>query len=296
MRGQSRTVAEILAHSANKQHGLVTRVQLLRAGLADGQIERRLHAGALLSVHRGVYRVGHRAPSLEATYLAAVLACGDRALLSGRAAAHLLYLLNGPAPVPEVTTATERRIEGIKTHRSRSVDDRDAALWRGIPVTSVARTLVDLAAVLPPDALARAFHEAGIRHKAKPERVEAVLARRPNTPGATQLRNVLRGDTQLTLSTLERRFLNRLREAGLPLPQTNRLASGRLVDCRWPAQHLTVELDGYRYHHSRHAWELDRRREREAHARGDDLRRYTYGDVFETPGPMLEELHRLLAT
>ena len=98
----------------------------------------------------------------------------------------------------------------------------------------------------------------------------------------------------VTLSRLESRFLERLRDAGLVLPKTNRPAGGRRVDCRWPEQRLTVELDSYRYHHSRHAWESDRRREREAHARGDDLRRYTYGDVFETPELMLAELRVLL--
>ncbi len=81
----------------------------------------------------------------------------------------------------------------------------------------------------------------------------------------------------------------------LPLPVTNRPAGGRYVDCRWAEQRLTVELDGYRYHSSRHAWELDRRREREAYARGDDFRRYTYGDVFENPGPMLGELRSVLS-
>ena len=75
------------------------------------------------------------------------------------------------------------------------------------------------------------------------------------------------------------------REEALPLPNTNRPAGGRYVDCRWPDHALTVELDGYRYHSSRHAWEHDRRREREAYARGDDFRRYTYGDVFEQPRP-----------
>ncbi|HYU60912.1 MAG TPA: hypothetical protein VEK39_09130 [Solirubrobacterales bacterium] len=78
------------------------------------------------------------------------------------------------------------------------------------------------------------------------------------------------------------------------LPQTNRLVGGRRVDCRWPEQRLTVELDGYRYHRSRHAWEQDRRREREARARGDEFRRYTYGDVFEHPRLMLRELGELL--
>ena len=114
-----------------------------------------------------------------------------------------------------------------------------------------------------------------------------------NTAGAACLRQILRGDVRVTLSKLEARFLERLKEAGLPLPQTNRPAGGRRVDCRWPERRLTVELDGYRYHHSRHAWEQDRRREREARARGDEFRRYTYGDVLEDPAYMLAELRAL---
>jgi very-short-patch-repair endonuclease len=121
-----------------------------------------------------------------------------------------------------------------------------------------------------------------------------VLARRPKSRGAANLRRVLRGDVHVTLSGLERRFLALLRKAGLELPQTNRAAGGRRVDCRWPRRRLTVELDSYRYHQSRHAWELDRRREREARARGDEFRRYTRDDVFEEPSAMLAELRRLL--
>ena len=284
-----------LARLADRAHGVVTRRQLLGAGVSPAEIDHRVGTGALLREHRGVYRVGHRAPSVEATYLAAVLACGERALLSGRAAAHLLGVRAGAAPVPEVTAPTERRVTGVITRRSRGLDDRDAARWRGIPVTTVARTLVDLAAVLSADELARACHEAGVRHRTTPAEVEAVLARRPNSPGAGTLRRVLRGEVRVTLSALEHRFLARLREAGLPLPQTNRPVGGRRVDCHWPERRLTVELDGYRYHSSRHAWEQDRRREREARARGDEFRRYTYGDVLESPRLMLAELRVLLS-
>jgi very-short-patch-repair endonuclease len=167
-------------------------------------------------------------------------------------------------------------------------------MCRGIPVTSVPRTLVDIAASMTVADLARACHEAGVRYGTTPAQVEAVLASRPSNRGAGKLREVLRGDARVTLSGLEARFLARLTAANLPLPQTNRPAGGRRVDCRWPVRRLTVELDGYRYHHSRHAWEQDRRREREAHARGDDFRRYTYGDVFEHPRQMLAELRGLL--
>jgi very-short-patch-repair endonuclease len=192
--------------------------------------------------------------------------------------------------MPEVTAPTERRIPGIKTHRSRS--PVDATVWRGIPVTTPARTLVDLSSVLAVADLARACHEAGIRYGTTPRDVEAILGGRR---GVSKLRRVLRGDEHVSLSALERRFVALLRGAGLPLPMTNRPAGGRYVDCRWVEERLTVELDGYRYHSSRHAWELDRRREREAYARGDDFRRYTYGDVFERPEPMLGELRRVLS-
>jgi very-short-patch-repair endonuclease len=229
---------------------------------------------------------------VEARYLAAVLACGEHALLCGPAAAHLLGLLKGSPPPPEVVSPTERRVAGLRTRRSRSAVE--GTVWRGIPVTTVPRTLVDVAGVLGVDALARTCHEAGVRHGTTPAQVESVLARRPKAPGATKLRRVLRGEIRVTLSSLERRFLGRLRQAGLPLPQTNRPAGGRRVDCRWPAQRLTVELDGYRYHASRHAWELDRRREREARSRGDEFRRYSWSDVVEAPEFMLEDLRALL--
>lgn len=281
---------------ASGAHGVVTRAELSRAGMTSEEIKQRVRRGTLIRQHWGVYRVGHTAPSLEARYMAAVLAAGEGALLSGRAAGHLLGLLKGPAPAPEVMAPTQRRIEGVTTRRARHPAPEDAFRWRGVPVTSVARTLVDLAATLPVDELARACHEAGVRHRTTPAMVDAVLARRPRSRGATKLRRILRGEVRVTLSRLEARFLERLCEAGLPAPRTNRQAGTRRVDCRWPEHRLTVELDSYRYHQSRHAWEQDRRRAREARARGDEFRRYTYGDVFEQPGQMLVELQALLQT
>jgi very-short-patch-repair endonuclease len=273
---------------------VVCRSVLLEVGITRSEIYQRLRSGALIAVFRGVYRVGHTAPSLEARYLAAVRACGEGAVLSGQAAAQLLGLLKGPVCDPEVTIRGERRVAGIATRRCRRLHPRETTLWRGVPVTSPARTLVDLAAVLDAEELARACHEAGVRHHTTPRQVEAVLARRPNTRGAAELRRVLRGDVRVTLSKLESAFLALLRNERLPLPETNRPAGGRRVDCRWPKLKLTVELDSYRYHSSRHAWEQDRRREREARARGDEFRRYTYGDVLESPRLMLGELRALL--
>jgi very-short-patch-repair endonuclease len=295
MRSLRRTTESELARLAGAQHGVVTRAQLLNAGVSAAGIQRRLRKGSLLPEYRGVYRVGHRAPSVEARYLAAVRACGKGAVLSGRAAGHLLGLLRGPPPPPEVTGPTERRLPGVRTRRSQKTERQDATSVRGIPVTSVACTLVDLAAVLALGELARACHEAGVLHHTTPADVEAVLARRSNSPGAGGLKRVLRGEVHVTLSKLERRFLALLKENGLALPQTNRPAGGRRVDCHWPEERITVELDGYRYHHSRHAWEQDRRREREARARGDEFRRYTYGDVVEHPRAVVRELRALFA-
>jgi very-short-patch-repair endonuclease len=291
VRHQSTTVGAALAKLAGRSHGVVTRRQLLAAGLSFAEIRQRLLTGALLREHPGVYRVGHRAPSVEARYLAAVWACGDGAVLSGRAAAHLWGLIKGSAPAPEVTAPAKRRVHGVTTKRSRHIE---RTTHRAIPITTVPRTLVDVAAVLSLDALARACHEAGVLYDTTPRQVEAVLAERARTKGAKELREVLSGDAQVTLSELERRFQDLLREAGLPLPKTNKRAGGRRVDCRWPDRRLTVELDSYRYHRSRHAWERDRRREREAHARGDEFRRYTHGDVLESPDATLTELFALL--
>src|SRR5205823_13451067 len=137
-----------LARIAHDAHGVLTRPELLRAGITPDEIKHRLGNGLLIREYRGVYRVGHRSPSLEARYLAAVRACGDGALLCGRAAAYLCGILKRPVPRPEVIARTERRIEGVKTRRCRHLDRRDATTLRGIPVTTVPRTLVDLAAVL----------------------------------------------------------------------------------------------------------------------------------------------------
>ena len=166
--------------------------------------------------------------------------------------------------------------------------------WRGIPVTTPARTLADLAAVVHAPQLARAMHQADILHGTTPDDVEAVLQRRPRSKGAATLREVVWGDQGRTLSKLEGAFIRLLKANNLPLPKTNRPAGGRFVDCRWPEQKLTVELDSYRYHRSRRAWELDRKRERQAYARGDQFRRFTWGDVVEHPRPTLDELNAVL--
>jgi hypothetical protein len=274
---------------------VVTHAQLLAAEVTRAELKQRLREGALIREHRGVYRVGHRAPSVDALYLAAVMACGEGARLSGRAAGHLHRLLKGKAPPPEVTAPGERRVKGVITHRARANGGNNGTAVRGIPVSTVPQTLVDLAGVLSLDALAHACHEAGVLYRVTPAQVKPILASRPNSRGARELRAVMGGDVSVTLSYLERAFLKLLREHSLPLPLSNKVASGRRVDCRWPDHALTVELNSYRFHNSRYAWERDHRRAREARARGDEFRRYTFGDVLEDPRYMLRELRKLLA-
>lgn len=281
-----------IARLAARAHGVVARRELLRAGLTRHEIAGRVERGVLIRVHAGVYRVGHAAPSVEARFMAAVKACGRGAALSGLAAAHLLGLVKRPPSLPEVSAPAHRDIEGIRTRRRARVA---RTTHRGIAVTTPAQTLVDIAARLDEDELARACHEAGVKHRTTPRQVRAVLERASNTPGAAKLRAVIDGETKVSLSALESAFRERLREAGLPQPpECNRRAGGYRVDCRWPEHRLTVELDSYRFHNSRHAWEHDRRREREAYARGDHHRRYTHHDVFDDPAPMLCELRSLL--
>jgi Transcriptional regulator, AbiEi antitoxin len=291
---QSGTVEEVLALLASSAHGVVTRRRMLAAGISATEIAHRARRGQLIRVHNGVYRVGHRAPTTEASFLAAVLACGDRAVLCGMAAAHLQGLVKGLVPMPWVSAPTKRHVEGVRTRRSKLVTRDIAVTCRGVPVTPPPWTLIDIASELAAEALARACHEAGVRYRTTPAEVDAVLALRPRAPGSGGLRRVLRGEARVTLSRLERAFLKLLRDARLPLPITNRPAGGRRVDCRWPEYRLTVELDSYRYHGTRHAWEQDHERERDARARCDEFRRYTWRDVVEDPEPMLEDLHGLL--
>jgi very-short-patch-repair endonuclease len=282
MAGKVRTVERRVAELARRSHGVVTRAELFAAGITKAEIDGRLRTGSLIAVFRGVYRVGHKAPSVEARYTAAVKAAGEGALLSGLAAAWLWGLVKGHAPPPEVSARAERRIKGVKTRRVRRLGK--GTVWRGVPVTTVPATLIDLSSLLSFDALARAAHEATARYE---------VTKVDNAP--QRLSAILEGDAPILLSRLERRFRARLRERRRELPLTNRPAGAHYVDCRWPGRKLIVELDSYRFHKTRHAWEQDRERERDARRRGDVLRRYTWRDVFEEPDQMLAELDDFLA-
>jgi very-short-patch-repair endonuclease len=186
------------------------------------------------------------------------------------------------APPPEVSAPKQRRIKGVDTRRVRKLGK--GTVWRGVPVTTVPQTLVALSSLLSFDALAKAAHEATVRYE---------ITKVQGAP--VRLRAILEGDAPILLSRLERGFRARLRERRRELPITNRPAGAHYVDCRWPSRKLIVELDSYRFHKTRHAWEQDREREREARRNGDLLRRYTWRDVFEEPDLMLAELDDFLA-
>jgi hypothetical protein len=296
MGGYSRTTDRIIARMAGRSHGVVARADLRQAGISEREIDGRLARGTLIFEFDGVYRVGHAAPSVEASFIAAVKACGEGSLLRKHAAAYHWRLVKKPPREPEVLTPTERRVKGIKTKRARAgIDDRDRRKWRGIPVTSIPRTLVDLAADSSVEELARIFHEAVVRYGTKPEHVEQVLERRPHSKGAKRLRAAMYGDQAVTLSRLEKAFLELLRAANLPLPKTNKRKDGHYVDCRWPEYHLTIELDSYTYHATRYAWERDLDREREARRRKDRFHRFTWEDISERPEETVAAVCELLA-
>src|SRR3954452_12263891 len=169
MREENRTVDREIAAIGSRQYGNITREQLITLDVSSSAIGRRVDKGQLIAQYRGVYRIGHTAPSTEARYMAAVLAAGEGALLAGRAAAHLMRLLKGAPPPPEVLAVTERRIKGVHVTRTSAIDACDATEWQGIPTTTVARTLVELAARLPEPVLARACHEAQVLYRTQPE-------------------------------------------------------------------------------------------------------------------------------
>ena len=287
MAPQSSNVEEKIARIASRAHGVVTRAELIAAGLSRDQARDRLRRGLLIRVYPGVYRVGHAAPSPEASYLAAVKACGPGAVLSGLAAARLYGIIKGSPPPPEVTVPKERKVDGIRTKRGT----RTRGLWKGLPVTTVAQTIVDIAPGMSAEDLARACHEAGVRYRLTPKQVEAAMRR--NTPGARNLRAVLYGDAPVLLSKVEKRFFEELRAAGVPLPVMNRRVGNRYLDARWPG--LTVEIVSYRYHGSRYAWEQDHERARAARARGDDYVEFTFDDVMVKPERMVRDLRKAIS-
>jgi len=229
------TPDQIIGRIASRAHGIVTFAELVAAGFSHSAIRRRVKRGLLIPIYRGVYRVGHRAPSREASYTAAVKAAGDGALIAGRAAAHLLELRRGAVPPPEIACPRRCRVAGLRTRHIADLSPADGTRVHGIPAMTVPRVLVDLAPSLTLDDLGRLFHEATARCKTKPEQVEAVLARRTHhSPGVRKLREVMYGAHHVKLSELEKGFVALLKRADLPLPdEMNQLAGDAFRQYTW---------------------------------------------------------------
>jgi hypothetical protein len=268
---------------AGRQHGVITATQLIALGLHRSAIGKWLKKGLLHREFDGVYRLGHRAPSVHAHYMAAVLACGPGAALSGLAAAYLYGLTRRSPSLPEVSAPSDRDIRGIITRR-RKVASR---VWQGIPMTTVEQTIQDLAGRLSLDDLARVCHEAEIKF-----RVTNVPSK--GVKGAAKLRAIYNGDHALLLSEMEREFKRLLEAHDLPLPRFNRKLGAHYIDARYDDPPLTIELQSFRHHSSRAAWESDFERQRAARRHGDAFLPYTWKDIYEQPGEMLDELTALL--
>lgn len=291
MRGSSSTIARAAA-VARRQHGLVTREQLLAAAIHSSTIQRWLAKDLLHRVHPGVYRLGHRAASTEATYLAAVLAGGDGAAMCGFAAAHHYDAFGRRPPAPEITAPGDLVLRGVITRRLAPLAEDEVRVHRGVPTTSPARTMVDLAGRASLEALTEISHRLRILQRLEAQDVFTVMARRGRINGAAKLRAIYVGDSAVLLSRLERAFMGLLRAARLPLPVTNRKEGSFYIDCRWPG--LTVKLVSFAYHATRREWKRDQRRAREAYARGDEFRTYTWDDVHDTPDVVVGELTPLI--
>jgi hypothetical protein len=252
MTPKPRAVDRIIARIAGRQHGIVTAAQLVAAGIDRDAIRLRVERGTLIRVHQGVFRVGHAAPSMEADYCAAVLACGKGSYLGGRAAGSNYRILKGPPAPPEVVALSEKNRPGIITRRAK-LDRRDVTVYRRIPSLTVPALMVDLAPQMTVDELGEVAQKADAFFGVSVDAVAAVARRRGPFTGIAKLREVYIGDAPILLSELERRFFAFIVEHGFPLPRTNRREEEGFVDCRWPDHRLTAELDSYRFHRGRRA-------------------------------------------
>lgn len=272
---------EWIAELATRQHGLVTRSQLLAAGLTARVISGRLKAKRLRPVHLGVYLLGPLVPP-RAREMAAVLACGCRAFVSHASAAWLWDLRERPDDASPVDVKVPREVRirrpGIRAHRALFIEPHDVTAVHGIPVTAPARTLVDLAAVVSPRELERAVARAGRRQLVTHEQLSVLVIRHRGKPGIAILARVISQDgaAAFTRSTLEDLFVDAVRRFGLTVPEFNRNVAGHELDCYWPDARLAVELDGAAYHASWKSQENDRRRDADLAAVGIHVVRVTW--------------------
>ncbi|HVY78423.1 MAG TPA: type IV toxin-antitoxin system AbiEi family antitoxin domain-containing protein [Solirubrobacterales bacterium] len=235
----------------DRQHGAISRRQLLTLGLSARQIERRIASGRLHSVWRGVYAVGRPQLGHLGRWMAATLACGGGAVLSHGSAAALWGFGKEPPGLVEVSLPAGRSSQqpGIRVHRRAALQPDDALKHESIPVTSPTLTLIDQATQLSPRSLERAVNEADKLDLVRADALHAALGDYSGQPGVAPLRTLLDPLAfRLSDSELETSFRPIARAAGLPMPETKVWINGYEVDFCWPELGIVVETDGLRYH------------------------------------------------
>jgi hypothetical protein len=301
MRGKRNAdgVDRLIAALAGQQHGIVARRQLLDSGVGRNAIDRRLNRRLLHGIHRGVYAVGHTALTADGRWMAAVLAGGPGSVLSHRSAAALWCIWR--SGLVDVTVRRQNRpARSISFHRA-SLPPDEVTTERGIPITTVPRTLLDLATVLKPPQVERAINEAQVRGLTDLLSLPALLERYPGRPGTPNIRAVLarlQAGSTLTRSELELRFLEFVRAAELPPPELNASLqiSGNWLecDCLWRPQRLIVELDGHAFHATPAAFERDRVRDRRLHAVGWRTVRVTWQQLQADTQALADDLRTIV--
>jgi hypothetical protein len=280
-----------LRRLAANQQGHVAGWQLRARGFTRGFVESRIRGRRLIPVHVDVYAVGYVRRDPLARASAAVLACGQEALLSHESAAALWGMRSWPS-MPEVVAPKVRRRPGIRTHRSLTLTREDRDRHHGIAVTSPARTALDIAPRISRKALARAVNDAENASFLRRDAVEEVLGRLPRHPGATALRYVT-GLGQLR-SGLEFDFVAFAAKHGLPAPLTNVEVAGYPVDVLFPEERVIVELDTWGFHRDRASFESNRERDAATLAAGFVTIRITDERLEEAPAREAHRLHRIL--
>jgi very-short-patch-repair endonuclease len=274
-----------------EQHGVLSAAQLAEMGFDKQRVKRAIAAGHLHRVHKGVYAVGHRLVGPHGRWWAAILACGDGAVLALRSASHLWDLWPSSKEAVDVICPRQVRRPGIDAHRHRLRPD-EVTVRDGLPVTTVERTLVDLARVLTPRQLEQAYDRARMRGLIDYAARRRILRRAP-APALQRLIDADRAPA-VTSSVLEDAFLALIRDARLPEPDSNTYPSGTQVDFRWSARRLLVEVDGHGGHATRRARQRDARNDVRHLLHGWTTVRFTYEDVVHDPAYVLTTLRALL--
>jgi very-short-patch-repair endonuclease len=264
-----RAVEREMARIARRQDNVITLAQLLEAGLGQRGVRHRVKAGTMQRLHRGVFLLGAAPPTRMARARAAAMACGDRAVVSHRSAAEMFGLLPETDRGVDVTVVGRNPgfHSGIRLHRPRALARHHVTSARGIPVTTVARIIADLAATESVDDVEHAFQEALYRRIVTPGAVAAVVDMEPRRKGAPLIRALL-DDPRMTRSERERALLKLIDAAQLPRPVTNVRLHGYRVDAYWPEHGLVLEFDGWQAHGHRHAFDGDRKRDQVMLANG----------------------------